>query len=86
MGIVMHLFRKNNIVTISEEDICLSEDMELLKSLIGNKLTVVDVKHIDNDLTHYTCKDENNSIIMYDKEIPFAFIDADLKYYKEGKL
>jgi len=79
----MSNYKINDKVTICEDEIASSNDHKLLTSLIGQKLTVIKVIPYCDDLVHYTLKDENRNTIMHKDDIPFGFIDADLKYFNK---
>jgi len=77
-------FKINDIVKINEEDIHDSADYDFMMQYAGQDLSIVNEKLVDGyDLWHYTCKDGNGDIIMYNaynaEPVPFTFIDADLK-------
>ncbi|MFA6195289.1 MAG: hypothetical protein WC656_01440 [Sulfurimonas sp.] len=73
-----HLFNIGEKVKILKDEIDSSNDKDFLESLLGQVLTITDMKVINEDLVHYTCTDKNGNVIIFRDNIPFAFIDADL--------
>ena len=76
------LFNIGDNVQIGD-DVGDSADYDLLMQYSEQKLTISNEEIIDDELCHYTCTDENGEIIYFKKDVPFSFIDADLKIYEE---
>jgi len=59
----------------SYDDLSMEKDF---KQLEGTKLEIVSVTVVDEDLVHYSCRNVDKN-----KNIKWAFIDADLEKRKE---
>ena len=79
---IKHNFNTGDDVTVCIDDIDSSNDAEFLESLYGKKLTIVKLDVFAEAIIHYTCVDENGNTIFFKNDVPFGFIDVDLKIYE----